>query len=247
MRASAGVLRSGARSAAARRTITIVFKKKSSADLTLADPRVVACERRHQVEQRVAGGDEEEVEHPEAAGRSGRAARRGTTRARPRGAAAGPRSVDEREHRHVGDEGDASSRKSTVNEPGLETLRDQPAREAAEPDAEVHRHALLREGGVAPVGGRQARDQRRLARPEARAARALDRDQGERLPRLRARAGTGRCRPPAARGRRRGPGAARGGRRAVPAAIPAVELRRRRRSRRPGRQMPSPNPRTSWR
>ena len=63
-------------------------------------------------------------------------------------------------------------------------VRDQPADDAAEADAEVHRQALLRERGVAPRGRREPRDQRRLARPEARRADALDRDQHERLPRL---------------------------------------------------------------
>ena len=43
--------------------------------------------------------------------------------------------------------------------------------------------ALLRVGRVASRGRGEARDQRRLARPEARRAGALDRHQHERLPR----------------------------------------------------------------
>ena len=67
---------------------------------------------------------------------------------------------------------------------GLPTTAIQPAVRPPSPIPEVHRHALLREGRVAPGRRGQARDQRRLARPEARAARSLDRDQDERLPRL---------------------------------------------------------------
>ena len=68
--------------------------------------------------------------------------------------------------------------------PGARHVGDEAADDPADADAEVHRQPLLREGGVAARGRRQARDERRLARPERRRAGALDRDQDERLPRL---------------------------------------------------------------
>jgi len=55
--------------------------------------------------------------------------------------------------------------------------------EAAERDAEVHRHPLLCECRVAPVGRRQRAEQGRLARPEGTAARADEHVQQQRLPR----------------------------------------------------------------
>ena len=62
--------------------------------------------------------------------------------------------------------------------------RDQAAGEPAETDAEVHRHALLRERRMQAGGRRQARDQRRLARPERCAPDALEGEQRVRVPRL---------------------------------------------------------------
>ena len=152
-------------------TITIVLTKKSDADLALADVRLVARERRHEVEERVAGRDEEEVQHPEPDEQP--VAQHGAVgRRRVRVSFGGARVVDEREHDDVGEE------RRRVDEeehgeatPGSTTLAISPPVEPAEADAEVHRHALLRERRVPARGRRQPRDQRRLARPERRRCR----------------------------------------------------------------------------
>ena len=140
----------------------------------------------------------------------------------------------------------ASSTKSAVKVPASETCAMKPGDDAAEPDAEVHRQPLLRVGGVAATRGREARDQRRLARPEAGRARALDDHQGERLPRraherhqpeadaLQDEPGAERRRV-ARRGRSPGP------RGRPPSSCAADETA----TTRPA--VPSPNPRTSWR
>src|SRR6476646_5435544 len=65
----------------------------------------------------------------------------------------------------------------------MRDARDQSAREPAETEPEVHRHALLRVRRMTASRRREACDQRRLAGPEAGTARTLDRDQHERLPR----------------------------------------------------------------
>ena len=62
--------------------------------------------------------------------------------------------------------------------------RDQAADERAEPDPEVHADPLQRVGRVPLVRGREAREQRRLAGPEAGRAGAFEREERERLPRL---------------------------------------------------------------
>ena len=92
--------------------------------------------------------------------------------------------VDEGEHPDVAQERERVQDEQDGERRRVVHLRDRAGHEATEPDPEVHRHALLSECGVPAGGGRQPGDQRRLARPEARAARALDRDQDERLPGL---------------------------------------------------------------
>ena len=67
---------------------------------------------------------------------------------------------------------------------GFETVRDQAADDPAEPDAEVHRQALLREGGVPARGGREARDAASTGSARSRPSRRPRRHQDEGLPRL---------------------------------------------------------------
>jgi len=61
---------------------------------------------------------------------------------------------------------------------------DQAAGERAEPDPEVHDHALHPEGDVPELGRGQAHEQRRLRRPEEPVPDTRDRRRRERLPRL---------------------------------------------------------------
>src|SRR5688500_2387289 len=65
---------------------------------------------------------------------------------------------------HVGDGGAARVRRR----------RDEPAGNSAQADAEVAADALKRVRGVAPRGGRETREQRRLARPETAVPHARD-------------------------------------------------------------------------
>ena len=157
--------------------------EEDRADLTLAQVGLVARERGEEGEERVPGRDEHEVQRPEA--EEGLVPEDG----RVGGGCVSDLVLRHSGIRHEGEHADVREERDGVeHEQDRERRRiaddgDQARREPAEPDSEVHRHALLREGCV-PAGRRsQARDQCRLARPEARAARSLDRDQDERLPR----------------------------------------------------------------
>ena len=159
-------------------------EEEDGADLSLAQAAVVADERREEVEQRVARGDEEEVQRPQAeeqpvaqhlAVRAG-----GLALAERRRAGV----ADEREHADVGEEREPVEDEQDGERRRRVGVRDQAAGQPAEADAEVHRDALLRERGVKSRGRRQPGDQRRLARPERRAADAFEREQRVRMPRL---------------------------------------------------------------
>ena len=85
-------------------TISARVDEEEHADLALAHMRVVACERRHEVEERVARGDEEEVQRPQADEEpvaQDCAVRRRSVDAVLLGDA---RVVDEEEHADVGEE-----------------------------------------------------------------------------------------------------------------------------------------------
>src|SRR6266511_3063764 len=122
--------------------------------------REVASEGGAEAEERVAGGNEEEVERPEA---------------------------EERlvpEHADVGEEGKRVEDEEHGERRRVVDPSDRAGRESAEPDAEVHRHALLRERGVTARGRREPGDERRLARPEPGAPRAFEGNERKGLPRL---------------------------------------------------------------
>ncbi len=95
-----------------------------------------------------------------------------------------PGIVDEEEHDHVPEERDRVEQEEHRERLGARDVCDQTAEDPADADTEVHRQPLLRERGMATARRGQARDERRLARPEGGGSRALDRDQDERLPRL---------------------------------------------------------------
>jgi hypothetical protein len=137
---------------------------------------VVAHERREEVEERVARRDEREVERPEAEEEA--VAEDVAVRARRLALAQRfrPRVVDEREHADVREERQAVEHEQDGERRRVVDRRDEPAGQAAESDAQIHRHALLRERGVQPLGRREPRDERRLARPERGAADPFDRE-----------------------------------------------------------------------
>ncbi len=145
---------------------------------------MVADERREEVQQRVARGDEEEVQRPQAEEQPVaqhlpiRAGGLALTERRRAGVA------NEREHADVGEEGEPVEDEEDGEGRRRVGVRDQAAGQTAKADSEVHGHALLRERCVEPGGRRQAGDQRGLARPERRAADAFEREQRVRMPRL---------------------------------------------------------------
>jgi hypothetical protein len=91
---------------------------------------------------------------------------------------------DAGQHEHEDEEGRRVEQEQAREAGRVGGSRDQPAGEAAEADAEVHADPLEREGGVTVGRGRQAREQRRLPRPEAGRANAFEPEQRERLPGL---------------------------------------------------------------
>ena len=95
-----------------------------------------------------------------------------------------PGVVDEEQHDDVREEGDRVEQEQDRERARGGDVRDQAAHDPAEADPEVHRQALLRVRRVSAGGGREAREQRRLARPEAGRARALHDHQREGLPGL---------------------------------------------------------------
>jgi hypothetical protein len=88
------------------------------------------------------------------------------------------------EHEHEDEERRRVEQEEPREAGGIGGRRDQPADEAAEPDAEVHADALQGKRRVAVLVGRQPREQRRLSRPEARGADALEPEEREGVPRL---------------------------------------------------------------
>ena len=158
--------------------------EEDCADLPLAQLRLVTREGREKGEQRVPGGDEEEVQRPEPEKRlvsKDGPVRRGRLSNLVRRDA---RIVDEREHDDVGEERECVEHEQDRERRRFADDRDPACREAAEADPEVHRDPLLGEGCVATGRRRQARDERRLAGPKAGAPGTLDRNEHEGLPRL---------------------------------------------------------------
>ncbi len=92
--------------------------------------------------------------------------------------------MDEPEDDGVGEEGQRVEYEQDGERARVRDHGDQAADDPAQADPEVHRQALLRERGMATRGGGEARDERRLARPESGRADPFHREEDERLPRL---------------------------------------------------------------
>ncbi len=150
-------------------------------DRRLAHVRGVLRERREELaHHRDAGADEDDVEDDVA---------KKDTVAEHVGVAAGlvvsldvTRGGNEPQH-----PGEDEKRGGVEQEEERERTRvvracDRAGDEPAERDAEVHRHPLLREGGMTPVFRRERAEERGLTRPEGAAAEADERVQGEGLP-----------------------------------------------------------------
>ena len=111
---------------------------------------------------------------------------RKTSRYVPRAvvAAKRTRARDETKHAGVDDERRGVGEEQSCERRHVRGRRDQPAGEATEADAEVHHHALHREGRRPLARLRQAGDERALARPEAAVSDPRDGGGEEAVPRL---------------------------------------------------------------
>ena len=154
-------------------------------DPALADAGVVLGERRQQREDLVTDRDEEHVQPQQpdevAVAQDG---------AVPQCVTVGLLGLvhagfaNRRQHPDEDEEGRRVEQEQRREAAGIARARDQAADDAAQAQPEVHADPLQRESGMGPLGRGQAREQRRLARPEAGGARSFEREQRERVPGL---------------------------------------------------------------